>query len=185
VGSQPWWTQTLPTTNDGYIYIYLGMAYNATTIYLHTWHPIYWHDGQNLQLYQGEASYGATLPATGREGQVFYQLSDPWYELPSGGNIGEVLMKHSGADRDVYWGMPVGGYRPDNTVKYYVAGSTLTTQNANAGVFNTNVYVENNVLFGAAWNDYAEYRQCLLPPEPGRCIVENGDGTLSLSSKRL
>ena len=185
IENQPWWTQTLPATNDGYIYIYLGVAYNATNIYLHTWHPIYWHDGQNLQLYQGEASYGATLPATGREGQVFYQLSDPWYELPSGGNLGEVLMKHSGADRDVYWGMPVGGYRPDNTVKYYVAGSILATQNANAGVFNTNVYVENNVLFGAAWNDYAEYRQCLLPPEPGRCIVENGDGTLSLSSKRL
>jgi hypothetical protein len=38
---------------------------------------------------------------------------------------------------------------------------------------------------GAAWNDYAEYRKCSEKVEPGRCIVENGDGSLSLSTKRL
>lgn len=38
-------------------------------------------------------------------------------------------------------------------------------------------------LFGAVYNDYAEYRKA--EAEPGRCIIENGDGTLSLSTGRL
>ena len=42
----------------------------------------------------------------------------------------------------------------------------------------------NGQVLGACWNDYAEYRKsdCI---EPGRCIVENGDDSLSLSTKRL
>lgn len=50
-----------------------------------------------------------------------------------------------------------------------------------------NIYGDK--VYGAVWNDYAEYRkdnqkekeiQC-----PGRCIKENGDGSLSLTTKRL
>ena len=44
--------------------------------------------------------------------------------------------------------------------------------------------MQNNVLFGAAWNDYAEYRESNIA-QPGRCIIENGDDTLSLSNERL
>jgi hypothetical protein len=40
------------------------------------------------------------------------------------------------------------------------------------------------VLMGAAWNDYAEYREADTM-EPGRCIIENGDDTLSLSYERM
>lgn len=39
-------------------------------------------------------------------------------------------------------------------------------------------------LFGAVWNDFAEYRKS-TEEQPGRVICENGDGTLSLSHKRL
>ena len=38
-------------------------------------------------------------------------------------------------------------------------------------------------VFGAVYNDYAEYRSA--EAHPGRCIIENGDGTLSLSTSRL
>jgi hypothetical protein len=38
-------------------------------------------------------------------------------------------------------------------------------------------------LFGAVFNDYAEYRNAA--EKPGSCVVENGDGTLSASTKRL
>lgn len=48
------------------------------------------------------------------------------------------------------------------------------------------VYINTSgVLYGAAWNDYAEFRECDAKIEPGRCIVENGDDTLSLSTARL
>lgn len=39
-------------------------------------------------------------------------------------------------------------------------------------------------VYGAVWNDFAEYRESEIT-EPGRVICENGDGTLSLSYKRL
>ena len=44
--------------------------------------------------------------------------------------------------------------------------------------------MSSNVLYGAAWNDYAEYRQSDIT-QPGRCIIENGDDTLRLSTERL
>ena len=39
-------------------------------------------------------------------------------------------------------------------------------------------------VYGAVWNDYAEYRKsnCKIP---GKCIIEVGDDTLKLSTKRL
>lgn len=39
-------------------------------------------------------------------------------------------------------------------------------------------------LYGAVWNDYAEYRLA-DSIEPGRCVIEKGDDTLSLSMERL
>lgn len=44
--------------------------------------------------------------------------------------------------------------------------------------------VTANSVYGAVWNDYAEYRQALTK-EPGRCVVEKGDDTLELSTARL
>ena len=50
---------------------------------------------------------------------------------------------------------------------------------------NSSVYISpNNVLMGAAWNDFAEFRKSNIE-EAGRVVCENGDGTLSLATKRL
>ena len=46
------------------------------------------------------------------------------------------------------------------------------------------VWVQGNSITGAVWNDYAEYRE-VDTLEPGRCVIENGDDTMSLSTKRL
>ena len=47
------------------------------------------------------------------------------------------------------------------------------------------VYTSGSVLFGAAWNDYAEYREATEEIEAGRVVCENNDDTLSLSQERL
>lgn len=47
------YTQDKPTTDDGFIYIYLGIAYSATNIELSLTHPVYWHDGTALRLWTG------------------------------------------------------------------------------------------------------------------------------------
>ena len=45
-------------------------------------------------------------------------------------------------------------------------------------------FSSSGVFYGACWNDYAEYRESNVLI-PGKCIVENGNDTLSLSIERL
>lgn len=75
-------------------------------------------------------------------------------------------------------------YSTASTSKAYVLGTTTTGSSNKATVYNASVYTSGSVLYGAAWNDYAEYRisDC---QEAGRVICENGDDTLSMSIKRL
>ena len=47
------YVQELPTTADGEIYIYLGVAYSATNVELILYHPVYYHDGNSLRLWTG------------------------------------------------------------------------------------------------------------------------------------
>lgn len=47
------YTQSLPTTADGKIYIYLGRAYSATNFELLMNHPVYYHDGSGIKLWTG------------------------------------------------------------------------------------------------------------------------------------
>ena len=46
-----WWTQTLPSTDDGKIYIYLGVTYSSYQIAWEVVHPIYWYKNGALRLY--------------------------------------------------------------------------------------------------------------------------------------
>ena len=142
-------------------------------------------------VYWSAASTPARL-AIGTVGQILKVVKNSNNELvpqwgaapetyPSGGSAGQCLAKTSSG---VGWS---DGTKKtaDTSTLYYVCGSSSDSTNYNGLIFNTNVYVSSNVLFGAAWNDYAEYRECTQIIEPGRCIVENGDGTLSLSTQRL
>ena len=78
----------------------------------------------------------------------------------------------------------------------YIDGITTTSNNQGLLYLNKNstgdiilgkggAKVDNKgKVHGAIWNDFAEYRESEVT-EPGRVICENGDGTLSLSHKRL
>ena len=50
------YTQDKPTTDDGFIYIYLGLAYSTVNVELVQNHPVYWHDGTSLRLWTGARS---------------------------------------------------------------------------------------------------------------------------------
>lgn len=50
------YVQALPTTADGFIYIFLGVAISATQIELNLAHPIYYHDGTALRIWTGPVS---------------------------------------------------------------------------------------------------------------------------------
>lgn len=62
----------------------------------------------------------------------------------------------------------------DNNCNFIIENSAGT-------VYST---INNRGVSGAVWNDYAEYRESDIT-QPGRCIIENGDDTLSLSTERL
>lgn len=53
--------QSLPSTKDGKIYIYLGVAYSATNIELVPYHPVYYHDGTGIRLWKGSASTNVSV----------------------------------------------------------------------------------------------------------------------------
>lgn len=59
----------------------------------------------------------------------------------------------------------------------YAAGNNSSTT---CGYFSN-----NGVFYGAAWNDYAEYRQTKEYIQPGYCVIETGKGDLIKSSERL
>lgn len=48
------YVQALPTTNDGKIYIFLGIATEATKFELMLNHPVYYHDGTSLRLWTNQ-----------------------------------------------------------------------------------------------------------------------------------
>lgn len=79
------------------------------------------------------------------------------------------------------WG--IGGLSGNDNL-YFVYGSDAN-YNADNNTTNSSVYISSTGgIYGAVWNDYAEYRNSETT-ESGRCIVEVGDDTLRLSTKRL
>lgn len=52
------YVQALPTTDDGKIYIFLGVAYSATAIELTMNHPVYYNDGNGIMLWSGKRESG-------------------------------------------------------------------------------------------------------------------------------
>ncbi len=52
-----YYSQDKPTTQDGKIYIYLGVATNATTFEISVQHPVYYHNGTGVVLWTGMPIY--------------------------------------------------------------------------------------------------------------------------------
>lgn len=118
------------------------------------------------------SSYGPTLPTSGVNGQLFFQISDETaprklHTTQATSSVNYYLIGAAAAgDIDPYISTPYSS-ATKNTGGVYYRGST-------------------GVLYGAAWNDYAEYRKSDMEEIPfGRVVIENGDDTVSLSTGRL
>lgn len=84
------YVQALPTTADGKIYIYLGIAYNATTIELYDEHPVYYHDGTGIRKWTGAAaSSGLPAVTSSDNGKVLRVVNGEWAaaSLPSASGV--------------------------------------------------------------------------------------------------
>lgn len=142
------------------------LTFNPSTTKLHT--PI---------IETTTASYGATLPTSGMStGQLFFQLS-------SGDTVADKINTTAASANSSYF--LIGATAAGSQVPYIATARSGASQNTTGVYFNGST----GVLHGAAWNDYAEYRKNNEAEkhmqEPGRCVSENGDGTLSLTTSRL
>lgn len=149
---------------------------------------------------------GPSLPTGGSEGQILVKNSSAdgdasWQDgnyLPLTGGIltGDLEINSSGSNTNsslgtintttgkaVSIGLGEGG-------KY----QGMFDENFNGIAYKANnnyylgpsgVYSNGSVLYGAAWNDYAEYRICKEDFIAGQVVCENGDDTLSISTERL
>lgn len=62
-----------------------------------------------------------------------------------------------------------------------LSGGNITSN----GAITTTGNITGAKVYGAVWNDYAEFRNATEEIEPGRIVCENGDDTVSLSIERL
>ena len=69
-----------------------------------------------------------------------------------------------------------------STSKCYVCGVTVAN---GAMYYNASVYTSGSVLYGACWNDYAEYRSQNETIEPGYITYCDDDGKLKKTTERL
>lgn len=97
------------------------------------------------------------------------------------GDVGAAAANHSHSYLPISGGTVTGVVSITNTT---ASSSTSTGALKVSGGIGCagNIYGAN--VYGAVWNDYAEFRisDCL---EPGRVVCENGNDTLSISTKRL
>ena len=142
--------------------------------------------------------YGTTLPSSGETGQIFF-LADDSGGVPSGGTTGQFLRG------DGVWQNTL----TDSFIvsKSGTAQTIIRSTNDNGSVellagINRGLYDRTNTkwaiavnadgtkvfsdypIYGAVWNDYAEYRAS-NETEAGRCVREVGDGTLIRTTERL
>lgn len=69
-------TQTLPTTEDGFIYIFLGIAQSATVMELRTEHPVYEYKDGGLRLWSNTSVDIPVTSVNGKTGAVVLDASD-------------------------------------------------------------------------------------------------------------
>ena len=119
--------QTLPSTEDGKIYILLGYATAATTIEFVLQHPVYWYkDGCIRQWTNASFGSGSVTDVTQNgtsvlDGTVAKVVT---HDVPSGGTSGQVLSKDSNDDYDLAWITVSGG---GGDVVYATSSDTAST----------------------------------------------------------
>ena len=87
------------------------------------------------------------------------------------------MMPGSSAGHGGYIDFHYNSNSADYTSRIIESGSgTLTVNGAN---------ITDGKVYGAVWNDYAEYRICNEDFKPGQVVLENGDDTLSIAGQRL
>ena len=123
-------TQTVPTTDDGYHYMFLGNATSTTAVYLQERHPIYTFVGGKFQ----ETSVSTSLRLSGSTtATMSYDSTNPQISFSENGGQGVKLLY---SDYDSYrapYGLKVIGNNSAGAAWFEVEGSIF----CNSGKYNS------------------------------------------------
>lgn len=117
---------------------------------------------------------------------------DPLYEVTNGGTTAQFWRGGDTEDGKPGWSNTLtGNFIVDGVV---TINSTNGTVDGNIPTIDSSLYSQGGAyftknvygarVFNAVFNDYAEYRTT-INLQPGRVVIDNDDGSLSCSSKRL
>lgn len=128
---------------------------------------------------------GITANLTGKASSAGYAASAAQATHAASANYATSAAQATHAASAGYAAQATNIYSAASTSKAYVLG-TLTASSAMHGtVYAAAVYTQSGVLYGACWNDYAEFRWVKAKVEPGRCVVETGNDDMVISNGRM
>lgn len=162
-----WWTQTLPSSDDGKVYIYIGDAYDWYRITFTEDKPMYWYKDGALRLYaEGRGikditRSGTTFTATRDDGSTFtftqrdnnttYTFANGtngFTVTPSGGTAQTVTVTPSIANNIT--GSGTANYLTKFTGANTIGNSGLTTDTNNNLTIPGSIYFGGNTSSGKA-----------------------------------
>ena len=162
-----------------------------------------------------DVSHGPVLPSSGFDGEIFFLYADPIYvpaggalgevltktgdgdgqlawkkALPMGGNAGQIIVKKSSAEGDADWqDFPELNYLSLNNGGIITNTTQSTSTSTGAVVINGGLGVGGNIygssVYGAVWNDYAEFRDQIDYIEPGYCVASSDNGQVYKTNEKF
>lgn len=159
---------------------------------------VYGADGQDKLSTESptKIAHKITTADTTKDGTVAFSVDGKVWDLTLHGIVDEMTTSTGGTK------MPTVSAVRDYTIDYvedyiekyttFIPGhATTMKEDENAPVWQVQVSTTDESemalkalkVYGAVFNDYAEYRMAIA--EAGQCVIENGDGTLTPSTRRL
>lgn len=141
----------------------------------------------------GANSYGSTLPEVNNsQGRIFFveDTTQDVLGLPAGGNVGEYLIKAGTNDGSATWAefsLPTE-YNEDGVKSYLLAkhhDANPTIVNYDTNIYSMGGYLYAPKVYGAVWNDYAEYRNQTNIIEPGYCVASKDSGEIYKTTEKF
>lgn len=141
-----WWTQTLPTTANGKLYIYLGDAFDYYRMSVRFCHPIYWYtNGMIREFHQDSATVNGLTVAKAVPSDA--KFTDTTYESKAAASGGTAVSLCTTGEK----------YTWNNKANRIDIPEYSTTSSYNRGdivTYQGDVYICNSNISPQTWTQY-------------------------------
>lgn len=156
-------------------------------------------NGVNVTIHKSQGGMSLFGPLYMKSGQIRPRINGgSWYNPVITPNDTGIWYDASGATSSTYWSMmalkfpnttfSIGGERAGNVFGIYSYANTRTSNGTDGALYvdgNTHYFHCSTRLYGAVWNDYAEYRDQEEEVKPGYCVASTDSGKTYKTTERL